>query len=104
MSLQKWVEYGWLHTHKTSKKEISDLLRVVDRDFNDAVGDISADWRFAIAYNAALKFCTILLHVEGYRPEKNLQHCRTIQVLPLVLGENMNKMPSISTPVATRET
>ena len=50
MSLQKWVEYGWLHTHKTSKKKISDLLRVVDRDFNDAVGDISADWRFAIAY------------------------------------------------------
>ena len=52
----------------------------------DAAGDISADWRFGIAYNAALKLCTILLYAEGYRPEKNLQHFRTIQSLPLILG------------------
>jgi len=28
MSLQKWVEFGWLRAHKTSKKEIADLLRI----------------------------------------------------------------------------
>ena len=79
MTLQKWAEYGWLRSHKTSKKEIADLLRIIDRDLQDAAGDISADWRFGIAYNAALKLCTILLYAGGYRPEKNLQHYRTIQ-------------------------
>jgi hypothetical protein len=87
MSLQKWLEYGWLRPHKSSKKEISDVLRIIDRDLRDATGDISADWRFGIAYNAALKLCTILLYAEGYRPEKTLQHFRTIQALPLILGK-----------------
>ena len=82
MSLQKWLEYGWLRSHQSSRKETSDLLRIIDRDLQDATGDISADWRFGIAYNAALKLCTILLYAEGYRPEKNLQHFRTIQASP----------------------
>lgn len=56
------------------------------RDLSDATGDISADWQFGIAYNAALKLCTVLLHASGYRPEKTLQHYRTLQELPLILG------------------
>lgn len=91
MSLQKWLENGWLRPHKSGKKEIADLLRIIDRDLQDAAGDISADWRFGIAYNAALKLCTILLYSEGYRPEKNLQHYRTIQALPLILGKKHNQ-------------
>jgi len=55
MSLQRWLEYGWLRPHKANRKEISDLLRIIARDLLDAAGDISADWRFGIAYNAALK-------------------------------------------------
>ena len=43
MSLQKWVEYGWLRSHASSKKEIADLLRIIDRDLQDAAGEISAD-------------------------------------------------------------
>ena len=88
MSLQKWLEYGWLRPHQSSRKEITDLLRIIDRDLQDAAGNISADWRFGIAYNAALKLCTILLYAEGCRPEKTLQHFRTIQSLPLILGSN----------------
>jgi len=103
MSLQKWVEYGWLRSHKSSNKEIADLLRIIDRDLQDAAGEISSDWRFGIAYNAALKLCTILLYAEGYRPEKNLQHYRTIQSLPMILGKNMSKMPNIWTPAAVKE-
>jgi len=86
MSLQKWLEYGWLRPHKTGKKEIFDLFQIIDRDLQDAAGNISSDWRFGIAYNAALKLCTILLYAEGYRPEKTLQHYRAIQSLPLILG------------------
>ncbi len=43
--------------------------------------------RFGIAYNAALKLCTVLLYAEGYRPEKTLAHYRTLQALPLILGD-----------------
>ena len=87
MSLPQWAENGWLRSHKTSAREISDLLAIVERDLKDAEGrDISTDWKFGIAYNAALKLCTILLHASGYRAEKALAHYRTLQALPLILG------------------
>jgi hypothetical protein len=69
-----------------AQKEIAGLLAIVDRDLSDARQDISSDWQFGIAYNAALKLCTILLNASGFRPEKTLQHYRVIQALPLILG------------------
>ncbi len=87
MSLKQWADNGWLKPHRTSQKEISSLLRIVERDLNDAQGNISADWRFGIAYNAALKLCRILLSAEGYRPSHELQHYRTLAALPEILGE-----------------
>jgi hypothetical protein len=87
MSLQQWAENGWLRPHQTSAQEIDDLFAIVARDLEDTAGSISADWRFGIAYNAALKLCVILLHASGYRPEKTLQHYRTIAALPEILGE-----------------
>lgn len=88
MNLKNWAEFGWLKPHKTSGQEIQNLLAIVDRDLEDASqSNLSADWRFGIAYNAALKLCTILLHSSGYRPEKSLAHYRTLQALPLILGE-----------------
>ena len=88
MSLTSWTDNGWLRPHRTSPQEIADLLKIVERDLLDArAGGLSEDWKFGIAYNAALKLCTILLYAEGYRAEKSLQHYRTIQALPLILGE-----------------
>jgi uncharacterized protein (UPF0332 family) len=88
MNLDQWLKNSWIREHKTSAKEISNLLAIVDRDLKDAKNeDISDDWRFGIAYNAALKLCTILLFAEGYRPERNLAHHRTLQSLPLILGD-----------------
>lgn len=87
MSLENWVEYGWLRPHKTSAQEVSNLFEIVKRDLEDASKkNLSSDWRFGIAYNAGLKLCTILLYTKGYRPEKALAHYRTIQALPLILG------------------
>ncbi len=86
MSLKQWANSGWLRPHEASPGEIQDLLAIVKRDLADAEGDISADWRFGIAYNAALKLCTILLLASGYRAERTLQHYRTLQALPLILG------------------
>ncbi|MDO9529816.1 MAG: hypothetical protein Q7J27_11770 [Syntrophales bacterium] len=86
MSLNQWVDNGWLRRHKTSQEEIENLVMIIDRDLKDTKGGISDDWRFGIAYNAALKLCTILLYAEGFKAEKTLQHYRTIQALPLILG------------------
>ena len=87
MSLKQWADNGWLRPHKSSRQEIADLMSIIERDLKDAEGEISADWRFGIAYNAALKLCTILLFASGYRPEKNLAHYRTLAALPLILGK-----------------
>lgn len=87
MSLADWAKNGWLKSHKPSKEEVTKLFEIVERDLKDANSkEISDDWKFGIAYNAALKLCTILLHSSGYRPEKNLAHYRTLQALPLILG------------------
>ncbi len=86
MSLAQWAENGWLRPHKTSWKEISNLFKIIERDLLDAKSSISSDWQFGIAYNAALKLCTILLYAEGYRPEGAFKHYRPIQALPLILG------------------
>jgi hypothetical protein len=87
MSLKQWADNGWLKPHRTSRGEISNLLNIVERDLNDAGKDISADWRFGIAYNAALKLCTVLLSSEGYRPVRELQHYRTLAALTEILGK-----------------
>jgi len=88
MSLQEWKKNGWLKGHRSSPQEIKGLFDIVSRDLMDAQTDtLSADWRFGIAYNAALKLCSILLVAEGYRPDKNLAHYRTLQAMPIILGQ-----------------
>lgn len=87
MSLQDWCNNGWLRAHRPTRKEIADLLSIAERDIKDArVAGVSPDWRFGIAYNAALKLCAILVRAEGFRPEQALAHYRTIAALPEVLG------------------
>lgn len=88
MTLQQWESNGWLKAEPTSSDEIANLLAIVERDLEDAKSSISADWQFGIAYNAALKLCTILIRGEGYRPVHGLQHYRTIMAMPLILGDS----------------
>ena len=89
MSLQDWHKFGWLKPHKTSFLELSNLLAIADRDIADAESvALSADWRFGIAYNAALKLCTMMLYDAGFMPEKNLAHYRTLLSLQYTLGEH----------------
>ncbi|MBI3933187.1 MAG: hypothetical protein HY316_00750 [Acidobacteria bacterium] len=55
MSLHEWVQNGWLSEHESSREEIRNLLALADRDIRACrTPDLPADWRFAIAYNAAL--------------------------------------------------
>ena len=60
MSLEKWVEYGWLRREATSPDEIEGLLSIVDRGLCDSrVEAISTDLRFLAAFNSALTAATI---------------------------------------------
>jgi uncharacterized protein (UPF0332 family) len=87
MSLQDWQNHGWLRIHKTTPKEIEELFNIVDRDLKAAqTQELNPDWQYGIAYNAALKLCTILLYTEGYRSENNNAHYRTIDAMPYILG------------------
>ena len=89
MILQDWHKFGWLKPHKTSFQELSNLLAIADRDIADSESEaLSADWRFGIAYNAALKICTMMLYDAGFMPEKNLAHYRTLLSLQFTLGSH----------------
>ena len=87
MSLQSLLAEGKLRPHRTSAKEIAELLEMVDRDLADAAfPQISADRRYATAYNAALALATIMLHASGYRSTGVGHHRTTIQALPEIAG------------------
>lgn len=82
MSLQDWLRNGWLVEHKTSREELQSLFALADRDLIDSqVPALSPDWRFNIAYNAALQAATAALAVAGYRAAREAHHYRVIQSL-----------------------
>jgi len=87
MSLDDWLNNGWLVRHTTSPQEIVDLLGVADRDLADCQSeDLSTDWRMNIAYNAALQAATAALAAEGFRATRGLHHYRVIQSLANTIG------------------
>ena len=49
---------------------------------------MSDDWRFAIAYNAALQVATAALAAAGYRASRDSHHYRVIQSLALTVGKD----------------
>jgi len=82
LSLAEWLKNGWLIEHETSRQEIRHLLRLADRDLTDCRNStLSADWRFNIAYNAALQCAKAALAAAGFRPTKDGHHYRVIQSL-----------------------
>ena len=57
-----------LHHEPTSRAEITNLLRLVERDLAQAeIKDLYPDGRFAFAYNAALQLATAFLRVQHIR-------------------------------------
>ena len=87
MSLRDWLRNSWLVEHKTSAEEIAGLLAIVERDLANAkVPGLSEDWRFNIAYNAALQAATAALAASGFRAAREQHHYRTVQSLALTIG------------------
>jgi len=86
MSLNDWLRNGWLVEHKTSRREISDLLALAARDLRECqAAGLSPDWRLAIAYNSALLSATAALAAVGYRAAREGHHYRIIQSLAFTI-------------------
>lgn len=92
MNIDNFIKSGVLIRQESSKDEIADLLKIVERDLEDsAQTEISDDWQFGIAYNAALKLANILVRASGYRVKGQGHHMNTIAMIPLILGEHKNE-------------
>lgn len=75
--------------HRTSKRELDELRAVIQRDLADAqIAGLSADRRFATAYNAALQTATMAIACAGYRvTAKAGNHRVTIDAIALTVGD-----------------
>ena len=69
------------------------MRSIVDRDLNDAaLADLSADRRFAIAYNAVLQLATMAISCSGYRITGSGHHQTTFTALPLAIGAEVSDL------------
>jgi uncharacterized protein (UPF0332 family) len=76
---------GRIRSHRTNPTEIADLFAVVERDLTDAaIEALSADRRFATAYNAALQASTAMMYAEGYRAAGIGHHRTTLEFLKAI--------------------
>jgi len=74
--------------HKTSKKELDKLRSVIARDLADAsLGGVSADRRFATAYNAALQTAKMAIACAGYRVVATGHHRISFEIVKLAIGK-----------------
>jgi hypothetical protein len=82
MGLENYARNNWIRSHVTSSDEIKGLLAVADRDIGQSqTAGLGPEWRFDIAYNAALQSATAALAAAGYRAERQNKHMRTIETL-----------------------
>ena len=88
MSLDSWLQSGYLIKHRATVAEVQKLLGVVARELSDAaVPGLSNDGRFMHAYDAALQLCAIALHASGFAVGKGRgHHAYTINSLEYSLG------------------
>lgn len=87
VSLKNWAQSGWLVEHASSPEEMRELMGIARRDLKDCQTEgLSDDWRFNIAYNAALQLAIAALAAAGYRASRDSHHYRVIQSLALTVG------------------
>lgn len=76
-----------MRAHTPSAREIADLFEVADRDLAACeTPDLHIDWKFTIAYNAALRLAGAALAAAGFEAERAAHHYRVIQSLELTIG------------------
>ena len=88
MSWKQFLESGGVKTHQTSKHELDNIRSLIARDLADAaLNGLSADRRFATAYNAALQAAKMTIACSGHRvTAKAGHHAITFEAAHLALG------------------
>ena len=88
MTWKQLLANNEVQRHKTSKKELDRLRAVIARDMADASLDgVSADRRFAIAYNAALQAAKMAIACAGYRVVGSGHHRISFEVVKLAINK-----------------
>ncbi len=90
MNLSDWLQAGWLRRHEVKPDEIGKLVRHAAADLDQSTQpNISNEWRFVMAYNAALSAARAALLAHGYRPPRESQHVRVIESLRHTVGAEL---------------
>jgi uncharacterized protein (UPF0332 family) len=89
MSWKVLLASGTVRPHKTSAKEIEGLRQLVARDLADAaIEGLSADRRFATAYNAVLQLSKTAIACDGYRVASGPgHHQKSFEAVKTALGK-----------------
>lgn len=91
---QQWLAKGDIKTHQTSKQELDNLRALIARDLADAaITELSADRRFATAYNAALQTGTMAIACSGYRVSARSGHHKvTFEAAAVAVGDKASAL------------
>jgi uncharacterized protein (UPF0332 family) len=100
--LSKEVSVSWkqlllnkdAQKHTTSKQELNNMRQLIARDLADAVvAGLSADRRFATAYNAALQAANMAIACAGYRITAKAGHHRlTLKSTTMAIGKSAESL------------
>ncbi len=88
MSWKQFLVKGEVKAHQTSRQELDNIRALIARDLIDAaLAGLSADRRFATAYNAALQAGKMAVACSGYRVSaKAGHHAITFEAAHLAIG------------------
>ena len=93
MSWQSLLQAQKIKSHHTSRQELDDLRDVVERDLHDAaVTALSADRRFATAYNAVLQLGKMVIACNGYRVVGPGHHLTTFEAVEIAMGSSVSAL------------
>ena len=93
MSWRQLLNSQRIRVHTTSKQEVDGLRSVIERDLRDAtIPALSADRRFATAYNAALQSSHIAIAAAGYRVRGEGAHQTSFEALELAVGSTVSAL------------
>jgi uncharacterized protein (UPF0332 family) len=93
MTWQSLLQSQRIRPHRTSQQELDDLRDVVERDLQDAaIKALSADRRFATAYNAVLQLAKIVIACSGYRVVGSGHHLTTFEALEIAMGQPVSAL------------
>lgn len=91
--MEAYSRNNWIRKHESSPAEIANLFAIADRDIRESqTPGLGPEWRFDIAYNAALQSATAALAAAGHRAERQNKHLRTIECLAFTVGSDSEEI------------